>query len=145
MIALASSVTTLQPGDVFATGTPGGVGPITAGDTVTIEIERVGRMSLPVVQGTRGRQSCDSQGQLNMGLVPDSVKPEQLADAATLEELYAQLAKINVGAGWNKPTPSLWPSPRETSCPRIGNMPMPKARSMPPAGLSTPSCRNGGI
>ena len=54
MIALASSVTTLQPGDVFATGTPGGGGPITAGDTVTIEIERVGRMSVPVVQGSGG-------------------------------------------------------------------------------------------
>jgi gentisate 1,2-dioxygenase len=52
-----------------------------------------------------------------MGLVPDSVTPEQLADAATLDELYAQLAKINVGAGWNKPTPSLWPSPRETFLP----------------------------
>jgi 2-keto-4-pentenoate hydratase/2-oxohepta-3-ene-1,7-dioic acid hydratase in catechol pathway len=54
MIALASSVSTLEPGDVIATGTPEGVGPIRDGDTVTIEIERVGRMTVPVRQGQGG-------------------------------------------------------------------------------------------
>ena len=54
MIAIASSVMTLEPGDVFATGTPAGVGPIRPGDTLAIEIERVGRMVLPVVQGEGG-------------------------------------------------------------------------------------------
>ncbi|WP_096703714.1 fumarylacetoacetate hydrolase family protein [Magnetospirillum sp. 15-1] len=55
MIAVASSAATLYPGDVFATGTPAGVGPIKDGDTVTIEIENVGRMSVPVIQGRRGQ------------------------------------------------------------------------------------------
>jgi 2-keto-4-pentenoate hydratase/2-oxohepta-3-ene-1,7-dioic acid hydratase in catechol pathway len=55
MIALASSVATLFPGDIIASGTPAGVGPIKAGDVVTIEIERVGRMSVPVEQGHGGR------------------------------------------------------------------------------------------
>lgn len=54
MIALASSVLTLEPGDIIATGTPAGVGPIRDGDLVTIEIERVGRMEIPVVQGKGG-------------------------------------------------------------------------------------------
>jgi 2-keto-4-pentenoate hydratase/2-oxohepta-3-ene-1,7-dioic acid hydratase in catechol pathway len=54
MVALASSVSTLEPGDVIATGTPEGVGPIRGGDTVTIEIERVGRMAVAVRQGTGG-------------------------------------------------------------------------------------------
>lgn len=54
MIAIASSATTLYPGDIFATGTPAGVGPIVDGDVVTIEIAGVGRMSVPVVQGARG-------------------------------------------------------------------------------------------
>lgn len=54
MIALASTASTLYPGDLIATGTPAGVGPMAAGDTVTIEIEKVGRMSLPVVQGDMG-------------------------------------------------------------------------------------------
>ena len=51
MISMASSVATLFPGDIIASGTPSGVGPITGGDCVTIEIERVGRMTVPVEQG----------------------------------------------------------------------------------------------
>jgi 2-keto-4-pentenoate hydratase/2-oxohepta-3-ene-1,7-dioic acid hydratase in catechol pathway len=50
MIERAASVATLEPGDVIATGTPAGVGPIRPGDRVTIEIERVGRMSLNAVR-----------------------------------------------------------------------------------------------
>src|SRR5262249_26952903 len=44
----ASHVMTLHPGDLLSTGTPDGVGPLRAGDEVTIEIERVGRMSVRV-------------------------------------------------------------------------------------------------
>lgn len=54
MVSVASSASTLYPGDLIATGTPAGVGRVVAGDVVTIEVEHVGRMSLPVVQGTRG-------------------------------------------------------------------------------------------
>lgn len=42
LIAEASQVMTLEPGDVIATGTPSGVGPIERGDTVEIEVETVG-------------------------------------------------------------------------------------------------------
>ena len=62
MIAMASSVATLEPGDLIASGTPAGVGPIRAGDKVTIEIERVGRMTIPVVQG-RGGSNIAMQGE----------------------------------------------------------------------------------
>lgn len=55
MVALASAAATLHPGDIIATGTPAGVGPIVHGDRVAIEIERVGRMEVGVVRGTRGR------------------------------------------------------------------------------------------
>lgn len=48
IIEYASSVMTLEPGDVIATGTPAGVGPLTPGDTVTIEIEGVGRLEVDV-------------------------------------------------------------------------------------------------
>lgn len=54
MVAVASSASTLYPGDLIATGTPAGVGAVGHGDVVTIEVAHVGRMSLPVVQGTRG-------------------------------------------------------------------------------------------
>jgi acylpyruvate hydrolase len=56
LIEFISTFTTLQPGDVIATGTPSGVGNfrdppefLTAGDTVRIEIERVGVQENPVI------------------------------------------------------------------------------------------------
>jgi 2-keto-4-pentenoate hydratase/2-oxohepta-3-ene-1,7-dioic acid hydratase in catechol pathway len=54
MVSIASSASTLYPGDLIATGTPAGVGPVRDGDVVTIEVENVGRMAIRVVQGTRG-------------------------------------------------------------------------------------------
>jgi 2-keto-4-pentenoate hydratase/2-oxohepta-3-ene-1,7-dioic acid hydratase in catechol pathway len=48
LVELVSSVLTLEPGDVIASGTPEGVGPFRVGDEVRIEIERVGSMTLPV-------------------------------------------------------------------------------------------------
>ena len=48
LIEYASHVMTLYPGDVVSTGTPDGVGPLAPGDEVTIEIERIGRMSVKV-------------------------------------------------------------------------------------------------
>lgn len=48
-IAMSSAVTTLEPGDIIASGTMAGVGPIKPGDEVVIEIDRVGKMTLPVV------------------------------------------------------------------------------------------------
>jgi 2-keto-4-pentenoate hydratase/2-oxohepta-3-ene-1,7-dioic acid hydratase in catechol pathway len=48
LIEYASHVMTLHPGDIISTGTPDGVGPLTPGDEVTIEIERIGRMSVKV-------------------------------------------------------------------------------------------------
>jgi 2-keto-4-pentenoate hydratase/2-oxohepta-3-ene-1,7-dioic acid hydratase in catechol pathway len=47
-VAMCSSVTRLEPGDIIASGTMAGVGPIAPGDTVEIEIARVGRMKLAV-------------------------------------------------------------------------------------------------
>jgi 2-keto-4-pentenoate hydratase/2-oxohepta-3-ene-1,7-dioic acid hydratase in catechol pathway len=48
-IAFVSAVMTLLPGDVILTGTPVGVGPIVAGDTVSVEIEGIGVLTNPVV------------------------------------------------------------------------------------------------
>jgi len=49
-IAFVSAIMTLLPGDVILTGTPAGVGPIVAGDTVSVEIEGIGELSNPVVK-----------------------------------------------------------------------------------------------
>lgn len=42
MISHVSAAFTLLPGDVILTGTPAGVGPLAAGDTVEVEVENVG-------------------------------------------------------------------------------------------------------
>ncbi|RDK05989.1 fumarylacetoacetate hydrolase family protein [Cupriavidus lacunae] len=54
MISIASSASTLYPGDIVATGTPAGVDKVVPGDIITIEVANVGRMSVPVVQGELG-------------------------------------------------------------------------------------------
>src|SRR5438067_2004016 len=50
LLAFISEGMTLEPGDVVTTGTPEGVGPIRAGDTVEIEVEGVGVLRNPVVE-----------------------------------------------------------------------------------------------
>jgi 2-keto-4-pentenoate hydratase/2-oxohepta-3-ene-1,7-dioic acid hydratase in catechol pathway len=50
LIEQASHVMTLHPGDVYATGTPEGVGPIKVGDVVRAEIDGLGELVLPVVE-----------------------------------------------------------------------------------------------
>jgi 2-keto-4-pentenoate hydratase/2-oxohepta-3-ene-1,7-dioic acid hydratase in catechol pathway len=47
-VELCSSVMTLEPGDIIASGTMAGVGPLAAGDTVRIAIDKIGSMTLPV-------------------------------------------------------------------------------------------------
>jgi 2-keto-4-pentenoate hydratase/2-oxohepta-3-ene-1,7-dioic acid hydratase in catechol pathway len=39
---------TLEPGDIIFTGTPSGVGPLKAGDVVTVRVEGVGDLTNPV-------------------------------------------------------------------------------------------------
>lgn len=45
LVEFISSVMTLKPGDVIATGTPSGVGPMLPGDEIAIEIEGIGVLS----------------------------------------------------------------------------------------------------
>lgn len=49
LVEFISSVMTLMPGDIIATGTPSGIGPIRPGDSVTIQVEGVGALTNPVV------------------------------------------------------------------------------------------------
>ncbi len=44
IISFISHVMTLEPGDVIATGTPPGIGPLSPGDTIEIEVEGIGRL-----------------------------------------------------------------------------------------------------
>jgi 2-keto-4-pentenoate hydratase/2-oxohepta-3-ene-1,7-dioic acid hydratase in catechol pathway len=49
LVAFISSVMTLLPGDIISTGTPAGVGPLAAGDRVTVKVEGIGELTNPVV------------------------------------------------------------------------------------------------
>ena len=42
LIEFISNIMTLKPGDVIATGTPPGVGPMNVGDTVEVEVDSIG-------------------------------------------------------------------------------------------------------
>lgn len=48
LLAYISRIMTLEPGDLVATGTPAGVGPLRAGDVVEVEIPGVGVLRNPV-------------------------------------------------------------------------------------------------
>lgn len=48
LIEYVSAFMTLEPGDVLATGTPAGVGPLEPGDVVEVEIPGVGVLANPV-------------------------------------------------------------------------------------------------
>ena len=48
LIEYISAFMTLEPGDVIATGTPAGVGPLHEGDVVEVEVPGVGILSNPV-------------------------------------------------------------------------------------------------
>jgi 2-keto-4-pentenoate hydratase/2-oxohepta-3-ene-1,7-dioic acid hydratase in catechol pathway len=45
LVSHVSAVMTLLPGDILLTGTPDGVGPLVAGDTVAVTIENIGTLS----------------------------------------------------------------------------------------------------
>jgi 2-keto-4-pentenoate hydratase/2-oxohepta-3-ene-1,7-dioic acid hydratase in catechol pathway len=49
LVRYIAAVMTLEPGDVIATGTPAGVGPLQNGDTVEVTVEGVGTLRNPVV------------------------------------------------------------------------------------------------
>jgi len=49
LLAYISQVMTLEPGDIVATGTPAGVGPLVAGDLVDVEVVGCSTVSNPVI------------------------------------------------------------------------------------------------
>jgi 2-keto-4-pentenoate hydratase/2-oxohepta-3-ene-1,7-dioic acid hydratase in catechol pathway len=49
LIHFISQVMTLEPGDLIATGTPAGVGPLQSGDSVEVTVQGVGTLQNPVL------------------------------------------------------------------------------------------------
>ena len=51
LLSYISGIMTLEPGDLVATGTPAGVGPLLPGDVVEVEIPGIGVLHNPVIGG----------------------------------------------------------------------------------------------
>ena len=58
LLEFLTAIVTLYPGDVVSTGTPAGVGAfrkppvwMQPGDEITVEVDRIGRLTNPVVAG----------------------------------------------------------------------------------------------
>ena len=50
MVSFISNIMTLLPGDIIATGTPSGIGPMNPGDTVEVKIKEIGTLRNYVVK-----------------------------------------------------------------------------------------------
>jgi 2-keto-4-pentenoate hydratase/2-oxohepta-3-ene-1,7-dioic acid hydratase in catechol pathway len=72
LIAYCSSAMTLLPGDIIATGTPAGVGPVSDGDHISVQIERIGTLTVSV--SADGARPCPTQG-AGRGPVPPPAPP----------------------------------------------------------------------
>ncbi|MFL5962704.1 MAG: fumarylacetoacetate hydrolase family protein [Gaiellaceae bacterium] len=74
LIAFASAVMTLEPGDLILTGTPPGVDyfrdpriALQPGDTLEVEVEGIGKLTNPVVGGCGIKTLFDPKGLMNPG------------------------------------------------------------------------------
>jgi 2-keto-4-pentenoate hydratase/2-oxohepta-3-ene-1,7-dioic acid hydratase in catechol pathway len=52
LVAYASNVMTLEPGDLLVTGTPEGVGPLAAGNRLVVAVEGIGELAIGVIAGS---------------------------------------------------------------------------------------------
>src|SRR5262249_57401195 len=62
LIRFISSIMTLEPGDVIASGTPAGVAPVLVGDRIEVEIEGIGVLENRVEAGAGAGESPAPRG-----------------------------------------------------------------------------------
>jgi 2-keto-4-pentenoate hydratase/2-oxohepta-3-ene-1,7-dioic acid hydratase in catechol pathway len=74
LVAYASSVTTLHPGDVITTGTPAGVGPLHDGDTVELTLGGIGSALRMAVTDAKALKSPTTGN--DRGPVPPPARPD---------------------------------------------------------------------
>ena len=73
LIAYASSVMTLNPGDVITTGTPAGIGQVFDGDSIAVEVTNLGRLEVTI--SSEGAVSCPTTGATRGPKPPEAVTP----------------------------------------------------------------------
>jgi len=80
LISYASSVMTLQPGDIITTGTPAGIGQVSNDDTISVEIDRVGTLTVSV--SAAGAVACPTKGAARGPKPPEEITPVRSRQAA---------------------------------------------------------------
>ncbi len=78
MLADLSRLITLEPGDVFLSGTPANSRPVEPGDVVEVEVEGIGRLSNRIVAG--------KEQLLNVGVMPEDTPNARHVALAVPEE-----------------------------------------------------------
>jgi 2-keto-4-pentenoate hydratase/2-oxohepta-3-ene-1,7-dioic acid hydratase in catechol pathway len=78
LIAYASSVMVLKPGDILTTGTPAGVGVVGDGDRVAVEVGGLGRLEVWV--SDVGAVACPTKGADRGPRPPATVTPVRVRD-----------------------------------------------------------------
>jgi 2-keto-4-pentenoate hydratase/2-oxohepta-3-ene-1,7-dioic acid hydratase in catechol pathway len=78
LVSYASSVMTLYPGDIVTTGTPAGIGQIADGDVVSVDIDRVGELSVSV--SAAGAVACPTRGAQRGPTPPSDITPVRRRD-----------------------------------------------------------------
>lgn len=73
LLAYASSVMTLYAGDIVTTGTPAGIGQVHDGDTVSIEISRLGTLEVSV--SAKHAVACPTKGADRGPKPPSDITP----------------------------------------------------------------------
>lgn len=75
LIEFITTSVTLLPGDVIMTGTPGGTGPLRAGDRLSVEIEGIGALEVSV-QGPRTGEPESGRDRAS-ALEPSATTPDE--------------------------------------------------------------------
>ncbi|MBE1549593.1 2-keto-4-pentenoate hydratase/2-oxohepta-3-ene-1,7-dioic acid hydratase in catechol pathway [Mycobacterium sp. OAS707] len=78
LVSYASSVMTLYPGDIVTTGTPAGIGQIADGDVISVDIDRLGTLSVSV--SATGAVACPTRGAQRGPKPPSGVTPVRRRD-----------------------------------------------------------------
>lgn len=73
LIAYASTVTKLLPGDVITTGTPAGIGQVLDGQSIALEVTRLGRLEVSI--SAVGAVPCPTRGANRGPKPPETITP----------------------------------------------------------------------
>jgi 2-keto-4-pentenoate hydratase/2-oxohepta-3-ene-1,7-dioic acid hydratase in catechol pathway len=103
LVSFISGIMTLLPGDVIATGTPEGIGPMQSGDVIEVKIDGIGTLKNTVVKPASAKPAEEkaSAEKKTEPAKPEAKKPA--AKKSTVKKPAAKKANAkNRGTPWKK-------------------------------------------